>query len=171
MADPLNDIAPEDVRSVLDYEPETGVFRWRFRDDNPAFSRRHAGKVAGSIARNGYVEIPINGKQRRAHRLAFLVMAGYLPTSDIDHIDGDRRNNAWRNLRLATRAQNLWNMRSKASSGFKGVRYHARAKRWVAEIRKGKGPRYIGLFDTPEEAHAAYCAAAQQRDAEFWRAY
>src|SRR6478752_7514035 len=97
----------EQVRAVLDYEPESGAFTWRFRADATAkFNNRFAGKPAGTLCKHGYLHITINFRQFRANRLAWLLMTGAWPTFHVDHEDGVPSNNRWRNLREATNAQN-----------------------------------------------------------------
>lgn len=89
----------------------------------------------------------------------------------IDHIDGNTANNAIANLREASNAQNCMNKPKPKSntSGFKGVRYHSRDRRWYAHIRLSGKQVHLGLFDTAEEAHAAYCEAAHRLHGEFAR--
>lgn len=87
---------------------------------------------------------------------------------EVDHIDCDPTNDKWSNLRLATRAQNCANSTArKNSTGFKGVQ--ARGKKWVAGIKIDGKRVYLGRFDTPEDAHAAYCRAASAHQGEFAR--
>ena len=97
-------------------------------------------------------------------------MTGEWPSTKIDHRDGDPLNNRWANLRCATDAENSQNrkvMRDNAL-GIKGVRRH-RYGRFAAQITVGKKQLYLGLFDTAEEAHAAYCKASAEFHGEFGR--
>jgi hypothetical protein len=88
-----------------------------------------------------------------------------------DHIDGNRLNNQRINLRVCTQAENNRNRRVNGSSstGFKGVFRRARATRdrFVARIKFNRKNIYLGTFDTPEEAHQSYCAAAKRLYGEF----
>jgi hypothetical protein len=105
-----------------------------------------------------------------AHRLAWLYMTGAWPTGgEVDHIDTDRGNNVWTNLRDSTRRQNGSNVdiRSNNTSGFKGVS-RCRAK-WTAHITVNYQAMHLGVFDTKEEAHAAYVEAAKRLHGEFAR--
>lgn len=92
-----------------------------------------------------------------------------LATEEVDHIDCDGLNNRRENLRLATPEQNKFNKGKyrRNSSGFKGVSWHKRQKKWTAQIQVNKNKIHIGSFDTPEEAHRAYCDAAQKYHGEF----
>jgi hypothetical protein len=88
---------------------------------------------------------------------------------EVDHIDGDGLNNRRCNLRLATRSQNMRNQRlnSRNTSGFKGVSWDKRDKKWLAYIKVYRKKIHLGSFDTPEDAHAAYCDAAARLHGEF----
>ena len=89
--------------SLLKYDPETGVFTWLADRAHNAL----AGCIAGSRLSSGYCQIKVGGPLFYTHRLAFLYMTGRWPSAEIDHIDHNRGNNAWGNLREATRSQNL----------------------------------------------------------------
>jgi hypothetical protein len=144
------------VRALLDYDPATGVLRWRVRRNHVA----PAGAVAGSRCRAGYRRLTIYGRRYAAHRVAWLYVTGAWPRGELDHIDGDPSNNALTNLREATRALNMQNMRRARCTnvlGLLGVR--ALGRRFNARIYAQGLPRYLGCFDTPELAHAAYVAA------------
>lgn len=87
----------------------------------------------------------------------------------VDHINGDGLDNRRCNLRLATAAQNQMNQRRRRdnTSGFKGVRFDRARQRWRAEIRVDGKHIFLGRFDTPVEAHRAYCKAAALYFGEF----
>jgi hypothetical protein len=117
----------------------------------------------------GYVLVGVDGPQYLAHRLAWLYMTGAWPDAEVDHIDGNRANNAWSNLRLASRSQNIANsgLRVTNTTGFKGV-FKAR-KKFNAKITVNYKSVNLGNFDTKEEASAAYKRAAQAAFGEFAR--
>jgi hypothetical protein len=159
----------EEVKRVLRYEPETGTFVWLVG----VGKRIRPGCVAGYKTKTPsgeYRKIGLFGKQIAAHRLAWFYMNGCWPSMDIDHKDGDGLNNAWSNLRTATRSQNLANAKRRESNkaGHKGV-YPCNG-RFRAAIRVQGRRIYLGTFDTPEQAHGAYLLAAQTHFGEFARA-
>ena len=149
------------LKKFLSYDPETGVF---IRVATSSLkTRRHIGEIAGYITSNGYWVIAIEHKRNRfrAHRLAWLFMTGKWPENDIDHINGDRLDNRWINLREATRSQNLGNSRipSTNKSGFKGVSFdHVRGK-WKAQITLDGVHYFLGRYDEIEDAIQAYRSA------------
>ena len=127
-----------------------------------AKQRRNLSKPAGWVRKDGYVAMRINGKAYLAHRLVFLMHHGHLP-KEIDHIDGNKSNNAIENLRPATHSQNMHNAGKPKNntSGFKGVSWHKKTGKWQARIRINDKQKYLGLFDTAEEAHQVYCENAK----------
>lgn len=159
------------LRELLDYCPETGVFTRKVRAANVP-----AGAVAGCLRPSGYLVISIDDKLRRAHQLAWLYMTGEWPPRFLDHRDLNKSNNRWVNLRLATKSQNQANigLTKSNASGLKGVsRYRAGekyGKPWQAGIGKDGKTFHLGHFPTKEDAHAAYCEAANKLFGEFARA-
>lgn len=158
----------ERVAALLDYEPATGVFRWRVSS-----SRRHtlAGAIAGGLSVHGYRGIRIDGVRYRANRLAWLLMTGKWPDHIVDHANGIRDDDRWENLRAATKSQNNANSRLKGNnrSGYKGVVFRPGMGKWTAQITKGGRHTHLGTFSTPEAAHEAYMAAARKSHGCFAR--
>ena len=89
----------------------------------------------------------------------------------IDHRDGDGLNNRRSNLRVATRSQNMHNRSAYCNnkSGFKGVDFRKEGGKWRAKIRINNKEKHLGMFDSPEEAHEAYCRASEKYHGEFGR--
>ena len=158
-------IDAQELRKNLRYEKETGDFWWIV--SRPGLPN---GRPAGSFMTNGYRKIRMDGANYLSHRLAWLYVHGEWPKHEIDHVDGDPSNNAWSNLRSASHRQNLRNQRisSNNKSGFKGVSWHKAGGRWCAQIKSDDKVVYLGLFDCPREAHAAYCAAGRSLYGEFF---
>lgn len=139
----------------LAYEPDTGVFRWR-HDTRGA----KAGTIAGSVVGRGYRKLKIDRKQYWAHRLAWFYVHGEWPTSAIDHRDHNKDNNAITNLRDAGKninSQNLIAAQRRNKTGLLGVSAHR--KKWAAKLLADGKKVWLGVFDTPELAHAAYVQA------------
>lgn len=162
----MSELTAERLREVLHYDPETGVFTWLGRS-------RRRGLVAGYTETVGYHVIFVGtraaGKLYKAHRLAWLYMTGEWPTDMIDHANGNKTDNRWVNLRAADRSRNLINSRRRRdnTTGFKGVSLNR--GRYMASLTKGGKTMNLGRFDTAEEAHEAYCAAAREHFGEFAR--
>jgi hypothetical protein len=141
------------LKELLDYDPETGIF-----------TRLASGERPGCIDAVGYKRIRVDGEQYLGHRLAFLWMTGQCP-AEIDHINRHRSDNRWANLRAANRTQNNANAsdRKDNTSGYRGVYWHPRAKKWAATIRINGKRKYLGYFSDIAEAGKAYAAAAEKR--------
>lgn len=156
------------VRQLLDYDPETGVFRWRVRRNGVA-----AGDVAGCLdQRRGYILIRAGGRLYKAHRLAWFYVHGEWPAVEIDHINCVRDDNRIANLRLATGTQNQANKRlqSNNTSGVKGAFWDRRRGVWHARIRVQGRLKYLGTFRDKADAAEAYRNAAAIHFREFARA-
>lgn len=167
----------EYVRSILDYDPQTGIFHWRERPVSHfkntrasiAWNGKWAGKAAGGMSQ-GYLLISINKIRFKAHRVAWLLTYGEPVPPVLDHIDGAPSNNRIANLRAASQSENLANarMRTDNHSGVKGV-FKKTNGRYLTNIRHDGKTRNIGTFDTLEEAAKAYQEAAIRLYGEFAR--
>lgn len=146
------DLNCECVRELLDYDPVTGIFRWR------RFMNRKApkGSIAGSSKKLGYREIRIMGNAYQAHRIAWLHVFGNMPVNVIDHVDGDPSNNAIANLREATRTENNRNRHAR------GFSFIPRDNTFNARIRVDGKLLHLGCFKTEEEARTAYLEATEK---------
>lgn len=146
-----------DLRALLNYDPDTGVFTWRVKPNR----RIAAGAVAGHVrSDDGYVGLQIASVPYFAHRLAWTYMTGSPAPENIDHRNGIRHDNKWSNLREATHAINQQNKRKAkpgSKSGVLGAYPSGRGFRSMIGVN-GKVYR-LGTFDTAAEAHEAYVAA------------
>jgi len=151
----------EYLRAIFEYDPQSGRLCWRWRDDkNAQWNGQFAGKSVEHVCpTSGYVRVRIDGKSYVAHRVIFKWMTGRDPAEFLDHIDGNRTNNRWGNLREATIFENNRNVRTKRR-GLKGAFFHKQSGRWVSAIGRDGECRYLGCFPTERAAHAAYSAAA-----------
>lgn len=150
-------ITHERLKSQLRYDPDLGVFTWVAKKQKVKI-----GAIAGKVRPNGYVEIRVDLVSYQAHRLAWLYMTGEWPGDDIDHINRNPSDNSFKNLRPATRSQNLCNVPalSTSSTGARGVDFHKASGRYRARIRADGRRIDLGLFKTIEDASAAYQEAA-----------
>ena len=158
-------LTQERLKDLLHYDPETGVFTRKV-----ALSpKTRVGEVAGGKCSLGYWQISVEGKLHRSHRLAWLYIKGKWPKHQIDHIDGNKCNNSFRNLREANFNQNSFNRpkQSNNTSGYKGVSWHDKANKWTAEIKAYGVKRRLGLFKSKLAAYRAYCKAARALHKEF----
>lgn len=155
------------LHEVLNYDPETGVFTWRM----DASKRRMAGKIAGTKTSEGYIEICVDKTRHRAHRLAWLYVTGAMPAEQIDHINRQRADNRFCNLREATNGENGANRPRQANnlSGYKGVYWSKRRRRWIAKISVKGRDFSLGTFSEASKAADAYAAAVKKLHGKFAR--
>ncbi|MES0266800.1 HNH endonuclease [Citrobacter sedlakii] len=140
------ELTQEKLKSLLHYDPETGIFTRK-----KGGGGRAAGSMAGWVNGHGYIQISVDGRDYKAHRLAMLYMYGERPEM-VDHINMIRSDNRIVNLRAATRAQNGQNsrIRSDNASGVKGVSWDKRINKWVARCTCNGHENWIGSFENKE---------------------
>jgi hypothetical protein len=155
----------EVLRELFSYNPETGELLWRPRPGSTwginSWNAKYPGKRAGTLV-NGYwmVGLPEAGIFL-AHRVIWKMVYGSDPQAFLDHINGDRSDNRLANLREATRSDNAQNKPTQRNntSGFSGVHWVRRCKKWQSRIGIGGKKVVLGLFTSPEEAYQAYLGA------------
>jgi hypothetical protein len=159
------EVTQEYLKENYWYDPIVGIFVRKTRS-----SGTKVGKIYGpNSGVNGYVMLTCLGKQYRAHRLAWLYVYGVMPKMDIDHIDGNRANNAINNLREAEKWQNSSNVPvKKSATGKKGV-YLTYSGRFKVSYTHRQVKYYLGVFDSLDEAKNAYDAASISLRGEFHR--
>ncbi len=171
-----NDLSIDYIRSILDYNPETGVLTWRHRADYPKkWNTRYAGKPAGhrSNEKNPGYQLRIHHHDIfRAHRVAWAHFYGEWPEGMLDHINGDPYDNRIANLRPCTMSENGCNRGAAANnkSGYKGVFWCKQKRKWQAKIKVRGQSYHLGFHVDPAVAAAAYAEAAQRLHGEFARA-
>ncbi len=154
---PRPELTAEQLRSILNYDPETGIFTWKVRTSASV----KAGDVAGCPGVNGYLRISVQSRLYQAHRLAWLYVYGVWPKDQIDHINRNRSDNRRANLREVTHKQNQQNKSKPSSntSGHPGVYWCRRRSKWRAKIEHNYKQVHLGYFTDIEEALAARKAA------------
>jgi hypothetical protein len=148
----------EELKELLDYNPEIGVFIWKVSNSN----RISKGSVAGCSNSLGYITISVKGKQYYAHRLAWLYVYGEWPKGQIDHINGNRSDNRIENLRNITQRENCQNWGIHREGKLVGSYFNKDSQMWYSQIRI-EGVRYnVGSFKTLEEANVKYLQAVDK---------
>jgi hypothetical protein len=160
-------LTQERVKQLFTYDRATGNLYWKPRRGVAA------GREAGCVSmRDGYRRVGIDFTDHLVHRIVWLCETGEFPPEVLDHINMDKLDNRIENLRLATKSQNGFNrLRSKRNnSGYKGVCYDKSRGDYLAKICVNYKQINIGRFANPEDAHAAYTAAAEKLHGKFARA-
>lgn len=132
-------------------------------------SGRKAGSIAGGVSNKGYLQVNIGGVKYMAHRLALAIHNGFDSGMEIDHIDGDKRNNSIDNLRESDRSENNMNqvLRSDNKSGIKGVD-RRESGRYRAQIQHRGVKVYLGNFESERDAENAVMNARRKFHGEFY---
>jgi hypothetical protein len=158
-------ITQAELKEVLDYNPDTGVFTWK----KTVNSRAVIGSIAGHQDYNVYIQISIYGKKYRAHSLSFLYMTGEWPKELVDHINQIKDDNRWSNLREATVSQNNINSKKQKNnkSGYRGVYWDSKNKIWRVQIKYKSKHKYLGRYTDIKEAAEVYKKAALELYGEF----
>lgn len=155
------DLTQNEVKKILKYYPETGEMIWKIN----LSSRARKGSSAGHESRNGYTRITVNGNKYLKHRLIWLLVNGYNPENQIDHINRIKTDNRLCNLREVNNSCNVRNTGNQKNnlSGVKGVikRDGVKGSKWVASISFDRKPRHLGTHDSLIEAVAHRLAAEQ----------
>lgn len=161
-------VSIDELRRLVSLDPETGHLVWLLRG-SPRFDGRFAGQLAlTDIGNHGYRAGSIHKRKYLAHRVVFALFHGRWPEGQVDHIDRDRLNNRPANLREASASENQRNKSSSRSGQPRGVTWHKRDKRWMAQCRDAAGrPTYLGLFLEQADAAAARDAFAAKEHGEF----
>jgi hypothetical protein len=164
----IDGLAVARLREVLDYDPHTGAFGWKVR----LSPRSRLDRPAGKLTLDGYRRISIDGVSYLSSHLAWLHFYGKVPEDLLDHKNGHRADDRIENLREANHSENSRNIgvRQTSSTGLKGVSRFSklgnRAK-FRSTITVNGVRKFLGLFMTAEEAHAAYCRAAEEHHGQF----
>jgi hypothetical protein len=146
-------LSQEYLKSILKYDPDTGIFTWvkhkpQQRKDIPP----------GFINSGGYHIIKIDLVPYKAHRLAWLYVHGHWPPHFLDHINMVRNDNRICNLRLATSSENGLNRRKfkNNTTGYMGVSYNKNSKKYVSMLMIDGKSTFLGYFDDAKTASDAY---------------
>ena len=145
------------LKELLHYDPETGLFTYLIRRGS-----YRAGTVAGCRHNQGYWQIMVDRKLYLAHRLAVFYMTGAWPEADVDHMNGDRSDTRWVNLRCASRQTNMHNwggIPAHNTSGLLGASWDKKKQCWRSFLTLNNKYVHLGYHPTAEAAHTAYLKA------------
>ena len=174
------------LREALDYDPKTGLFRWRERpihhfkngekwraaDNMKRWNTVHAGKPAlTQMNQGGYLYGGVDGENLLAHRVAWEITHLKRATTTIDHSNGMRSDNRIVNLRPASRSQQARNCASAkgSTSKYLGVSWRKDRSCWRSVIFDGVKQEHLGSFRSEEDAARAYDRRAKVLHGEFAR--
>jgi hypothetical protein len=150
-------LTQEKLKEMLSYCPITGQFKWKKKIGK----RITVGNIAGCSNQDGYIQISIEKKIYAGHRLAWFYTHGEWPKQQVDHIDGNRSNNAIANLRDVSSSDNRCNQARHRAGNLPGVSWHKLHCKWMARTRTTNGVRkHLGWFITQEEAEQAVLEAS-----------
>ena len=158
------ELTQDELKKLLNYDHITGIFTWKTNRVNIK-----AGSIAGTLSAEGYINIQVNYKMYRAHRLVWLYIKGYFPTNEIDHKNGNKSCNSIDNLRECTSEENRRNCakNKKNTSGIKGVCFHKETRKWQARARANGKNNYLGLYANIEDAAFAYKEFVNKHHGDF----
>lgn len=155
----------DDIGSYLSYDPISGNLTWIKQRGTI-----RVGHVVQTVETGGYFVVRFRGVLYCAHVIAWLLHSGVWPEQSIDHIDGNKQNNALNNLRPASFSQNMRNRGKNRSntSGLKGVwQKKSKPSVWFATITSGGKCVWLGTFKSKADAHDAYVQAATKLHGDF----
>lgn len=148
-----------EFKEFLSYDPDTGLFTWI----KNASAKTLKGQIAGTKNKDGYIRIHFKRRQEgskkagfMAHRLAWLFVFGKWPERQIDHINGIPDDNRIENLRDVSGSVNQQNKACHRSGKIVGVSYRKDKKKWCAKIGVNGKQKFVGYFNTEQEAHKAF---------------
>ena len=157
-----NKLTQEYLKECLDYNLKTGEFVWKERPINHfktervcnIWNTRFKNKKAGSKHSNGYSCITIDYKTYLSHRIAFLYVEGYIPENEVDHMNRNRSDNRWKNLRKVSTSCNSQNcsVSKNNTTGVTGVYYDKSRCKWLVNIKINYKDKYLGRFDDFNDA-------------------
>jgi hypothetical protein len=144
-----SEITQAALKEKIHYDPETGIFRWLVNRTNGV----KAGDLAATSRQNGYAVMCFANKTYKAHRLAWLYMTGEFPPEYIDHINCEKSDNRWSNLRMASNSENQRNRTGTGSNcGAKNVTFLPKRNKFQVSLKVAGKEKFIGYYDDFELA-------------------
>lgn len=140
------------LRHLFDYDGKTGLLTRRVSTSANA----RQGDTVGSRHNAGYLQLQLDGKKYLVHRIIWKLVTGEDPREfEVDHRNGDRSDNRWTNLRLATVSE------QRGNRIVEGCQRHRDG--YMVLFRK----QYHGVYKTKEEAQSVYRKLAEAEWGEF----
>lgn len=158
---------PDNLKNSVEYDRENGGLLWK---KPPKRKSQLIGRRVGNYDKDGYRRFCFKKKMYRVARVVWFIHNGKWPENLIDHINRVKDDDRIENLREADHKQNAANKFAKSNTrhGYKGISYHKRDRKWQALIEADGKSKFLGYFQTPEDAHFAYCKEAKRRHGEFF---
>jgi hypothetical protein len=154
-----------ELASLVDYDKSTGVMVWKAKSeqtkDSARWNSRYSGKFCGTIDDKGYRRITFKRPPKtiriRAHQLAWVLVTGEMPKGEIDHINQNKQDNRFSNLRDVPKHINQRNVAKKSNntSGAVGVIWHKQRGKWCAQAVTNGKHHHLGLFASFDDAKRA----------------
>lgn len=151
-------LSPAELVDLFRYEEDSGLLIWI----KPK-GRVKVGSACKSLKANGYLQVEVSGRNYLVHRIIWALKTGSWPDKHIDHVDGNRSNNRWTNLRDVSQGVNMQNLKRAKSQnklGLLGVIFHR--NRYRAVLQANGKVVHRSYHSTAEEAHIAYLKAKRR---------
>lgn len=144
-------ITAEQCQELFEYR--AGILYWKPKYWSDGRPSKRNGKPVGTPGGVGYLDVSIDKRKFRVHRIIFLMFNGYLP-KEVDHINNDRLDNRIENLRAADSVTNKYNslMSRHNTSGIKGVSLHKPSGQWRCSMSIKNKTKQVFGFDSKEDA-------------------
>jgi len=139
------------LRDVFTYFPETGKIIYKIKT-----KRKRVGDSLGTLGTHGYIQVNLGGQVILLHRLLFLYQVGILP-DQVDHINHNKLDNRWNNLRAVNNTINAKNcsLSKNSITRINGVNQIVSTKKYRAYIMVNRKQIHLGVFETIEDAAKA----------------
>ncbi len=142
-------LTQDHLKEVLHYDEITGLFTWKTRKQGVTLGAR-----AGWVDTDGYPRIMIDRRRYMSHTLAFLYMEGAFPKNEVDHLNHNRSDNSWVNLRKVTRVENSRNLslNKNNTSGHTGVYWDKSSLKYKSQIKLNGDYKHLGSYPKIKDA-------------------
>jgi hypothetical protein len=138
------------ILTNMRYDAETGKLERWFRDCKWK-------ECSGKPVSSGYATVCVLGVTQKYHRVCWLLAHGEIDDElSIDHENGNRTDNRLVNLRLGTTRENDQNKECHRNGKLCGCYWEKESEKWKAQIVINGKNKYLGRFNTEQEAHEAY---------------